>query len=153
MDELTSEAAWQFLSASDVGHLAVIDRGKPYVTPMSFVVSEERVLFRTGYGRRLEAIRANPRVCVEASTFEASSGDWTSVVAEGNATVVDDPELEAFTVQLLLRKYEQAIGSPFRMSVVQPLPNWHVVIEVDVDTIGGRSSGTGLSPRMTPGRL
>lgn len=153
MDELTAEAAWQFLSASDVAHLAVIDRAKPYVTPMSFVVADEKILFRTGHGRRLEAIRANAQVCVETSTFEPQSGEWTSVVAEGTAVVVDDPELEAMAVQLLLRKYEQAIGSPFRMSVVQPLPDWHVVVAVGVETIGGRSSGAGFSPRLTPGRL
>lgn len=153
MDDLAEEKAWEFLSAADVGHLAVIDGGKPYVTPMSYVVTNHTLLFRTGFGRRFEAIQANPDVCVEASTFDAHTGDWTSVVAEGTARVVDDSELEATAVQLLLRKYEQAIGSPFRMSVVQPLPNWHVVIAVDVSKIGGRTSGSGFTGRMTPGRL
>lgn len=153
MEDLSEQQARDFLAAADVGHLAVIDRGKPYVTPMSFVLNENTILLRTGFGRRLEAIRANPEVCVEASHFESESGDWTSVVAEGRAREVDDPELEATAVQLLLQKYEASIGSPFRMSVVQPLPTWHVVIAIEIESIGGRSAGGGFGRRLTPGRL
>jgi nitroimidazol reductase NimA-like FMN-containing flavoprotein (pyridoxamine 5'-phosphate oxidase superfamily) len=153
MEDLSEQRARDFLAAADVGHLAVVDRGKPYVTPMSFVLHENTILLRTGFGRRLEAIRANPDVCVEVSDFDSGTGDWTSVVAEGHAREVDDGELEATAVQLLLQKYEAAIGSPFRMSVVQPLPTWHVVVAIDIDTIGGRSAGGGLGSKFTPGRL
>lgn len=153
MEDLSEQQAREFLASADVGHLAVIDQGKPYVTPMSFVLHEDSILLRTGFGRRLEAIRANPEVCVEASHFEAASGDWTSVVAEGRAAEVDDPDLEATAVQLLLQKYESAIGSPFRMSVVQPLPTWHVVVSIEIDKIGGRSAGGGFTRKLTPGRL
>lgn len=153
MEDLSEQQAREFLTAADVGHLAVVDRGKPYVTPMSFVVNDNTILLRTGFGRRLEAIRSNPDVCVEVSHFETESGDWTSVVAEGRAHEVDDAELEATAVQMLLQKYEASIGSPFRMSVVQPLPTWHVVVAIEIDTIGGRSSGGGFSRKFTPGRL
>lgn len=153
MEDLSEQQARDFLADQAVGHLAVIDKGKPYVTPMSFVVHENTILLRTGFGRRLEAIRANPDVCVEASRFEPDSGDWTSVVAEGSAQEVNDEELEALAVQLLLQKYEASIGSPFRMSVVQPLPTWHVVVQIDVSAIAGRTAGGGFTRRLTPGRL
>ena len=90
---------------------------------------------------------------MEASHFDSESGDWMSVVAEGSAHEVDDSEVEAKAVQLLLQKYEASIGSPFRMSVVQPLPTWHVVVAIEIESIGGRSSGGGFTRRMTPGRL
>ncbi len=153
MEDLSEQQARDFLAAAQVGHLAVIDNGKPYVTPMSFVLQEDTILLRTGFGRRLEAIRANPDVCVEVSHFEAETGDWTSVVAEGRAHEVDDAEVEATAVQLLLQKYEAAIGSPFRMSVVQPLPTWHVVVAIEIQEIGGRSAGGGFGRKFTPGRL
>ena len=153
MEDFSEQQAREFLAAADVGHLAVIDRGKPYVTPMSFVLHDNVILLRTGFGRRLEALRANPDVCVEASRFEAETGDWTSVVAEGRAHEVEDDEIEATAVQLLLQKYEASIGSPFRMSVVQPLATWHVVVAIEIETIGGRSAGGGFSHKMTPGRL
>jgi len=59
MEDLSEQQARDFLAAAEVGHLAVIDRGKPYVTPMSFVLNDNTILLRTGFGRRLEAIRAN----------------------------------------------------------------------------------------------
>jgi len=46
MEDLSEQQAREFLAAADVGHLAVIDRGRPYVTPMSFVVDGDTILLR-----------------------------------------------------------------------------------------------------------
>ena len=67
MDELPFEEAMAFIARSDVAHLGVIDNGAPYVSPISYVLIEGRLCFRTGAGRRLDALRSNPRVSVEVS--------------------------------------------------------------------------------------
>ena len=48
--------------------------GEPYVTPMSFVVDSDRILFRTNPGKRHEAMLENPVVSIEASTFDEETG-------------------------------------------------------------------------------
>ena len=47
---------------------------------MSFVVDDGRILFRTQPGRKLQAMEESPEVCIEACTFDESTGDWLSVI-------------------------------------------------------------------------
>lgn len=91
MEELSREEAFRLLSEAPVAHLGVISEGRPYVTPMSFVVDGERILFRTVAGRKFRAIAENPNVCIEASRFDEQTGDWVSVVVTGTAKETKDP--------------------------------------------------------------
>lgn len=154
MDELDRSEALQLLARAPVAHLGVVEGGVPYVTPMSFVMSEERILFRTMAGRKLDAIRAHPHVCIEVSEFDEKTGHWASVIVDGTAGEVSDDDLKSTVVSLLLRKYEEVIGSPLSRSgglrAIAGLPH---VIGVTIDGISGMSSGSGWSPRTRPGRL
>jgi nitroimidazol reductase NimA-like FMN-containing flavoprotein (pyridoxamine 5'-phosphate oxidase superfamily) len=70
MEAITAEQARRFLDESLVAHIGVISAGVPYVTPMSFVVDSDRILFRTKPGKRHQAMMENPAVSIEASTFD-----------------------------------------------------------------------------------
>ena len=153
MDQLTSEEALDFLRSSPVAHLGVISEGKPYVTPMSFVLDGDRILFRTQPGKKLEAIAENPSVCVEASSFDDDTGDWMSVIVRGTAAERPDQATGELTVVKLLEKYAAQLGSPMGRSGLQPVASFPHVIEVTIDGISGMSSGSGLLPRTRPGRL
>jgi nitroimidazol reductase NimA-like FMN-containing flavoprotein (pyridoxamine 5'-phosphate oxidase superfamily) len=142
-----------FLSRSKVAHIGVISDGVPYVTPMSFVVDGDRILFRTKPGKRLEAIESNPVVCIEASLFDEETGDWTSVVVTGRAAERSDDETTARAVELLLEKYEAVLGSPLGHGGLQPMASFPHVIEVPIEEITGMTSGQGFSFRTRPGRL
>lgn len=153
MDPLTEAEAWQVLRDAPVAHVGVIADGEPYVTPMSFVVDEGRILFRTKPGRRHRALVDNPKVSIEASRFDPSNGDWVSVVISGRAEECTDQERCLRVVGLLLEKYRQALGSPFGREGMQAMASFPHVIEVTVDEMTGMSSGRGFSPRTRPGRL
>lgn len=153
MEALDREEALEVLETAPVAHLGMIDRGEPYVTPMSFVVSSGLVLFRTMAGRKLDALRANPRVCIEASRFEDESGAWSSVIIMGEAEEVEEDELKQTTVAMLLHKYEQSMGSPLSSGGLRPLEGAPHFIKVEIGEISGMSSGRGLSARTRPGRL
>ena len=58
-----------------MAHIGVLSEGEPYVTPMSFVVDDNRILFRTKPGKRYEAMMKNPVVSIEASTFDIRQRD------------------------------------------------------------------------------
>ena len=153
MEPTTDAEALDFLEHEMVAHLGVIDDGKPYVTPMSFVLDGRRLLFRTKPGRRFEAIESNPMVCIEVSRFDESTGDWVSVVVEGKAVERTDDATTTRTVELLLGKYASVLGSPLGTGGLQPMASFPHVLEVSIDKMTGMSSGRGFSFRTRPGRL
>lgn len=153
MEPITDAEALEFLRKGMVAHLGVVHDGDPYVTPMSFVVDNDRLLFRTKPGMRFEAIQSNPNVSVEVSRFDESTGEWMSVVVKGTAVECTDEATESKAVELLLAKYSAVLGSPLGRDGLQPMASFPHVIEVKIDEMTGMSSGRGFSFRTRPGRL
>lgn len=153
MDTISREQAMDILRDAMVAHLGLVSEGEPYVTPMSFIVQDERILFRTQPGRKLRAIRENPRVCIEVSRFDDESGDWVSVIVLGTAAESKDRQTGELAVQMLLQKYSKALGSPLNRGGLQPVPGLPHVIEVAIEEVTGVSSGGGFTARTRPGRL
>jgi nitroimidazol reductase NimA-like FMN-containing flavoprotein (pyridoxamine 5'-phosphate oxidase superfamily) len=152
MESITEAEAREFLERSSVIHFGVIAEGEPYVTPMSFVVDGNRLLFRTKPGRRFGAIESEPVVSLEASDFHPESGDWISVIIRGRAAEVTDEETMQKTHDLLFEKYEAAM-EPLLSRGEPGLPITPHVFEVSIDEITGRVSATGFSFRTRPGRF
>jgi nitroimidazol reductase NimA-like FMN-containing flavoprotein (pyridoxamine 5'-phosphate oxidase superfamily) len=153
MDPLTELEAREFLSQAMVAHIGVVSNGVPYVSPMSYVLDDNRILFRTKPGRRFEALMANPMVSIEVSMFDDESGDWMSVIVEGHAAERTDAETTTRAVELLLEKYEKVLGSPLSRGGFQAMATFPHVVEVAIDEISGMASGRGLSFPTRPGRL
>jgi nitroimidazol reductase NimA-like FMN-containing flavoprotein (pyridoxamine 5'-phosphate oxidase superfamily) len=153
MDPVMIEEATGFLRETLVAHLGLVSNGKPSVTPMAFVVDDGRILFRTRPGRRLEAIVQNPEVCIEACSFDESTGDWESVIVNGRATEVTDPAVRQHAVTLLLDKYTNQLGAPLGIGGLQPLASTSRVIEVVIDQISGTTSGRHFAPQTLQARL
>jgi nitroimidazol reductase NimA-like FMN-containing flavoprotein (pyridoxamine 5'-phosphate oxidase superfamily) len=153
MEPITDAEALDFLEHEMVAHLGIIVHGKPYVTPMSFVLDGRRLLFRTKPGKRFEAIESNPMVCVEVSRIDEVSGDWVSVIVEGKAVECTDDATTTRVVELLLEKYASVLGSPLGTGGLQPMASFPHVLEVKIDEMTGMSSGRGFSFRTRPGRL
>lgn len=154
MESVSREEALEILAVQPVAHLGIVVDGAPYVTPMSFVLDGERVLFRTMAGEKLDGIRANPAVCIETADYNPETGDWVSVIVRGLARLVDDPGTSRELIALLYDKYEKVMGSPLSGGGgLMPLGGIPYVIEVRIDEITGMSSGRGIQVRTKPGRL
>jgi nitroimidazol reductase NimA-like FMN-containing flavoprotein (pyridoxamine 5'-phosphate oxidase superfamily) len=153
MEPISEAEAFDFLEHEMVAHLGVINDGKPYVTPMSFVLDGRRLLFRTKPGKRFEAIEENSNVCLEVSRFDDESGDWVSVVVKGTAVERTDEPTTSHAVEMLLDKYAAVLGSPLGTGGLQPMASFPHVLEVTIDEITGMTSGRGFSYRTRPGRL
>jgi uncharacterized protein len=153
MDPLDHKEAMAVLRLAPVAHLGVVVDGDPYVTPMSFVVEHNTILFRTLPGRKLEGMRAHPNVCVEVSRYDEKTGDWVSVIVKGSAREVENAERSELVVGLLLEKYREVMGSPLQAGGIHPIIGLPHVIEVEIEEISGLISGRGWGPRTKPGRL
>jgi len=154
MHEITREEALAILHEVPVVHVALIDGDLPYVTPMSFVVDGESIYFRTVAGRKLDALKTNPNVCIEASKYDEGTGDWESVIVQGKATVIEDTEVKEKTVALLFSKYDEVMGSPLSRPGRPQLDASRVqVVQVTFEEVTGMTSGRGFAARTRPGRL
>jgi nitroimidazol reductase NimA-like FMN-containing flavoprotein (pyridoxamine 5'-phosphate oxidase superfamily) len=153
MDPTTEAEAREFLIEAKVAHIGVVSDGDPYVSPVSFVLDGNRILFRTKPGKRFEALMANPRVSIEASRFDEETGDWISVIVQGRAVERTDTATGALVVGMLFEKYSNVLGSPLGRDGFQAMATFPHVVEVAIDEITGMVSGRGLSLRTRPGRL
>ena len=144
MRELALDDCWKIIHEERVAHVALVDGGEPYVTPLSYVIHDGDLVFRTVAGRRVEALRRSPRVCVEISRDTPGEG-WESVVLWGTARFVDDPSTEAAVVAALLAKYhsESALG----FSSPSVFPEERFVVAVTPEDVSGRTSGRSTSTR------
>jgi hypothetical protein len=82
---LDSDECWNLLGHTSVGRLAVVVDGEPDVFPVSFKPDGQDLLFRTGSGKKLEAIGSNSMVALEADSVSAEFGLAWSVVVKGRA--------------------------------------------------------------------
>lgn len=151
MDELTPEESRRLLERGEVAHLAVIDNGRPYVTPTSYVVDGDVLYFRTGVGRRLAALRANPDVCLNITGWFSGTGMWESVVVYGSAGAAADQAEYDRAVELLRLKYRGALhameGIP--ADAEEPIE----LVTVTIESVTGRTSGRYGQPRTRPARF
>lgn len=86
----------------EMAHLATSRDDRPHVAPIWYRYEDGVVEFVTG-GKKLENVRANPRVSISIERSEDGVGQW-HVVLFGTATVVtDEDELWAGRTRLFQR--------------------------------------------------
>lgn len=121
---------WQ---ACKVCRLAMVDGDRPYVLPLNFGAALEEgkitlYLHCAREGRKLEILRRNPRVCVEADCghglLEADSAcgygyTFASVLGEGNAELLEASGEKAHGLSVLM---EHQTGKRFTFTEAQTAP-------------------------------
>lgn len=68
------------------------DDGVPVVWPVNFRLADDHVVCRTGDGQLLAAVRAGRPVAFEADHLDPAWQDGWSVLVQGTATEVTDPD-------------------------------------------------------------
>ena len=151
MHELNRHEAESLLAAGEVAHVALVSNGEPYITPVSYVVIDGDVCFRTGPGRRLDAMAYGARVCIEVTRIVEGSVRWQSVLVWGDAAIVTDENLAAEVAALLLDKYRASMTSPLAFSWASSAGTQAAAtVRVKVDTLTGRASTAGFGPELRP---
>jgi nitroimidazol reductase NimA-like FMN-containing flavoprotein (pyridoxamine 5'-phosphate oxidase superfamily) len=84
----------ELLRNSIVGRIAccghgLIGDGRPYVVPLAYGYDGDAIYAHSGPGRKLDFMRAEPRVSFEVDTTEAPDR-WRSVIAEGTFEEIGD---------------------------------------------------------------
>lgn len=89
-----------------MAHLATSHEDRPHVAPVWFAYDDGVVEVLTG-GRKLENVRANPRVAVSVQKDEGGDAKWM-VSLRGTATVVDDAEATRAAAERIYPRYGAA---------------------------------------------
>ncbi len=104
IQELTRQACLDFLSRTHLGRLACAQGNQPYVVPFYFAHHNNYLYSFSTVGQKIEWMRANPLVCVEADEA-ISPHHWVSVIVFGEYEELrDTPEWHSareFAHQLL----------------------------------------------------
>jgi len=139
-----------YLNEAFYGRLATAIDNQPYVVPVNFVYSQNRIYIHSSLqGRKLVNIQQNSRVCFEVSQpIKFLTGDipcqfgvrYWSVLVFGQAKVINDDSDKIHALELLVKKYAGNIGlKALNIDDVQKV----AVIEISIDEITGKTNRDG----------
>jgi nitroimidazol reductase NimA-like FMN-containing flavoprotein (pyridoxamine 5'-phosphate oxidase superfamily) len=82
IQELTRQESLDLLARTRLGRLACAHENQPYVVPIYFSYDHDCLYSFSTVGQKIEWMRINPKVCVEADEV-VSPQQWLSVVVFG----------------------------------------------------------------------
>jgi uncharacterized protein len=89
--KLGNTDALAILREGALGRLGCIASGWPYVVPVNYFFDGKDIYIHTLPGKKLDALRANPRVCLQVDEIK-DSYNWRSVIAYGTFEEVPNEE-------------------------------------------------------------
>ena len=67
---LSEDEALDLISRGAVGRLGCIDQDEPYVVPINYLLEERSIYSHSLPGRKLDAMRSQPRVCLQVDLVD-----------------------------------------------------------------------------------
>ncbi len=92
LDELSREECLELLATVPVGRVGVSIGALPAVLPVNFCVTEHAVIFRSKAGAKLSAATAGAVVAFEADRYDETGKSGWSVLVQGMAQEITDPD-------------------------------------------------------------
>jgi nitroimidazol reductase NimA-like FMN-containing flavoprotein (pyridoxamine 5'-phosphate oxidase superfamily) len=89
--KLGNTDALAILREGTLGRLGCIVSGWPYVVPVNYFFDGKDIYIHTLPGKKLDALRDNPRVCFQVDEIK-DSYNWRSVIAYGTFEEVPNEE-------------------------------------------------------------
>jgi nitroimidazol reductase NimA-like FMN-containing flavoprotein (pyridoxamine 5'-phosphate oxidase superfamily) len=79
---LSDGEARDLIAGGKIGRLGCVDNGEPYVVPINYVFEDGSIYSHSLPGRKIEALRAHPRACLQVDKIE-NDFEWRSAIAYG----------------------------------------------------------------------
>ena len=133
--------------------VAMVDGSEPYLVTMNCGWDGEHLLLHSAIqGRKLDILRANPRVCVEidedvqlvfGATGEECTANYVSVIGTGTVSFILDPEAQSRDLNVITRQCHP--GAPEEVFSDTALSRV-AVLEVQFDHLSCKAKGTTPRP-------
>jgi len=86
----------------------------PYMAPFQYVYANGHLYFHfTQYGRKVELIERDNRVCVEIEKYTSDFSDYSFVVLKGTLEPVTDPRERAEVINVMAREGARNLSRNF----------------------------------------
>jgi len=131
------------LQAAQVCRLAMADGEEPYVVPLCFGYASGSFYFHSAIGgRKIDILKKNPRVCIEADSTAGPIRDadpcawgmrYASVICTGRARFIEDETEKRDGLNCILRHYGEG-PHPFDEGELANV----CVIRVDAEQMTGK---------------
>lgn len=141
-----TDAMWALIRRAEVCRMALVDGDRPYIVPLCFgVIGTALYMHCANEGRKLDILRANPRVCVafdldnvvKPADKPCSIGfRYRSVLAFGTAAFVDDPVEKVAGLRAIVRQYADVDGKMPDAMLART-----TVLRVNIEDMTGKQSG------------
>jgi nitroimidazol reductase NimA-like FMN-containing flavoprotein (pyridoxamine 5'-phosphate oxidase superfamily) len=137
--DMSREKSGELLRRERLAHLGCIADGEPYVVPVNYLFDGESALVHSLPGRKILAMRANPRVCLQVDDFEDELR-WKSVLAFGNYEEISNRDERAHAMGRLLARFPQLtpVESIIAEDAGTPDP---IVFRIRIDKMTGLCEG------------
>lgn len=132
------------LQASRSGRLACAKDGQPYVVPITFARDGNYLYGFSLVGRKVEWMRENPKVCVQADEFSGPRA-WKSVVVTGRYEELPDRigwKMQREKAWSLLSQ-QASWWEPGGLKPAGDAPTEHLFYRVSIDEMSGRQTRPG----------
>ena len=90
LELLTEEECWRLLRWAEVGRVGVSIGALPAIFPVNYRIVEGTIVFRTSPGSKLSAAADTAVVAFEVDEYDVKAGLGWSVLAVGQAEIVQD---------------------------------------------------------------
>jgi len=104
ISRMTEAEARTLLTAGRVGRLGCVYKDGPYVIPVNYAFDGDSIFVHSLPGRKLEALRANPRACLQVDEID-NPYHWQSAIAYGVFEELTDSNERAAASRLLLARF------------------------------------------------
>lgn len=94
LEVLEHDECLRLLKSGIVGRVGVTINALPVILPVNYIYSDNRILFRTNPGTKLDAALMHCVVAFEVDSIDDEREEGWSVLAIGHAEVVEDASLE-----------------------------------------------------------
>ena len=92
--EIGEKECQAVLQGASIGRLGCALDNQPYVVPVYFAYEADYVYLFSTLGQKIEWMRANPKVCLQADEIK-NQLQWVSVIANGRYEELPTPQYEA----------------------------------------------------------
>ena len=103
---LNRDESLALLRGRRMGRLGCLAEGYPYVVPVNYVFDGESAVSHSLPGRKIEAMREHPRVCLQVDDIE-DNFKWKSVIAYGTYEEITGASDRARAMNLLLSLFPE----------------------------------------------
>lgn len=133
---LSEQEARTVIKEGRIGRLGCIYDGTPYVVPVNYVFDGRNIYIHSLGGRKIEALRANPRACLQVDEIH-DTYNWQSAIAFGQYREILDADERGWAVRSLLLRFPHL--TPVESLPVHDGQSSIIVFRISVEEITGVS--------------